>query len=70
MFFICVVVLMYNNSYLFFISLFFFFSGIMFQDITSLVSNHRVFKDTIDIFVDRYKNMGISVVAGNFSLHF
>ncbi|XP_057786900.1 adenine phosphoribosyltransferase 5-like isoform X6 [Salvia miltiorrhiza] len=38
--------------------------GIMFQDITSLVSNHRVFKDTIDILVDRYKNMGISVVAG------
>ncbi|KAK4488859.1 hypothetical protein RD792_004649 [Penstemon davidsonii] len=38
--------------------------GIMFQDITTLVSNHKVFKDTIDIFVDRYKDMDISVVAG------
>lgn len=37
----------------------------MFQDITSLVSDQKVFKDTIDIFVDRYKNMGISIVAGN-----
>ncbi|CAI9092684.1 OLC1v1027996C1 [Oldenlandia corymbosa var. corymbosa] len=38
--------------------------GIMFQDITTLMLNHKVFKDTVDIFVDRYKDMGISVVAG------
>ncbi|XP_050217205.1 adenine phosphoribosyltransferase 5-like [Mercurialis annua] len=38
--------------------------GIMFQDITTLLLDHKAFKDTIDIFVDRYKNMGISVVAG------
>ncbi|GER48446.1 adenine phosphoribosyltransferase [Striga asiatica] len=38
--------------------------GIMFQDITTLVSNHKAFKHTVDIFVDRYKDMGISVVAG------
>ncbi|KAL3633066.1 Adenine phosphoribosyltransferase 5 [Castilleja foliolosa] len=38
--------------------------GIMFQDITTLVSNHKAFKHTVDIFVDRYRNMGISVVAG------
>ncbi|KAH6774143.1 adenine phosphoribosyltransferase 5 [Perilla frutescens var. hirtella] len=38
--------------------------GIMFQDITPLFLNHKVFKDTVDIFVDRYKDMGISVVAG------
>ncbi|KAI5660479.1 hypothetical protein M9H77_29272 [Catharanthus roseus] len=38
--------------------------GIMFQDITTLLSNHEVFKDTIDIFVERYRDMGISVVAG------
>ncbi|XP_073136002.1 adenine phosphoribosyltransferase 5-like [Henckelia pumila] len=38
--------------------------GIMFQDITTLLLNHKVFKDTVDIFVDRYKDMGISVVAG------
>lgn len=38
--------------------------GIMFQDITSLLLNHKVFKDTVDIFVERYKHMGISVVAG------
>ncbi|CAA3023622.1 adenine phosphoribosyltransferase 5-like isoform X2 [Olea europaea var. sylvestris] len=38
--------------------------GIMFQDITTLVSNPKAFKDTIDIFVDRYRDMDISVVAG------
>ncbi|KAL2548586.1 Adenine phosphoribosyltransferase 5 [Forsythia ovata] len=38
--------------------------GIMFQDITTLLLNHKVFKHTVDIFVDRYKNMDISVVAG------
>ncbi|KAL3633591.1 Adenine phosphoribosyltransferase 5 [Castilleja foliolosa] len=38
--------------------------GIMFQDITPLFLNHKVFKDTVDIFVERYKDMSISVVAG------
>ncbi|OAY53654.1 adenine phosphoribosyltransferase 5 isoform X1 [Manihot esculenta] len=38
--------------------------GIMFQDITTLFLDHKVFKDTVDIFVDRYRDMGISVVAG------
>ncbi|XP_073119298.1 adenine phosphoribosyltransferase 5-like [Henckelia pumila] len=38
--------------------------GIMFQDITTLVSNHTAFKDVVDIFVDRYRDMRISVVAG------
>nr|XP_017234929.1 PREDICTED: adenine phosphoribosyltransferase 5 [Daucus carota subsp. sativus] len=38
--------------------------GIMFQDITTLLLNHKAFKDTVDIFVDRYRDMGISVVAG------
>ncbi|XP_057958120.1 adenine phosphoribosyltransferase 5-like [Malania oleifera] len=38
--------------------------GIMFQDITTLFLNHKAFKDTVDIFVDRYRDMGISVVAG------
>ncbi|KAJ9167725.1 hypothetical protein P3X46_019329 [Hevea brasiliensis] len=38
--------------------------GIMFQDITPLFLDHKVFKDTVDIFVDRYRDMGISVVAG------
>lgn len=36
----------------------------MFQDITTLLLNHKAFKDTVDIFVDRYRDMGISVVAG------
>lgn len=36
----------------------------MFQDITTLLLDHKAFKHTIDIFVDRYKNMQISVVAG------
>ncbi|KAF7150801.1 adenine phosphoribosyltransferase 5-like [Rhododendron vialii] len=38
--------------------------GIMFQDITTLLLNHKAFKDTVDIFVDRYRDMDISVVAG------
>ncbi|CAD5331389.1 unnamed protein product [Arabidopsis thaliana] len=38
--------------------------GIMFQDITTLLLDHKAFKHTIDIFVDRYKDMQISVVAG------
>ncbi|XP_065848419.1 adenine phosphoribosyltransferase 5 [Euphorbia lathyris] len=38
--------------------------GIMFQDITTLLLDHKAFKHTVDIFVDRYRDMGISVVAG------
>lgn len=39
-------------------------TGIMFQDITTLLLDHKAFKHTVDIFVDRYKDMQISVVAG------
>ncbi|XWS19106.1 hypothetical protein CRYUN_Cryun32bG0102700 [Craigia yunnanensis] len=39
-------------------------AGIMFQDITTLLLDHKAFKDTVDIFVDRYRDMDISVVAG------
>ncbi|KAL3511908.1 hypothetical protein ACH5RR_024625 [Cinchona calisaya] len=38
--------------------------GIMFQDITTLLLDHKAFKDTIDIFVERYRDMEISAVAG------
>ncbi|CAA6657516.1 unnamed protein product [Spirodela intermedia] len=38
--------------------------GIMFQDITTLLLDPKAFKDTIDMFVERYKDMNISVVAG------
>lgn len=41
-------------------------AGIMFQDITTLLLDHKAFKHTVDIFVDRYRNMDISVVAGTF----
>ncbi|GAA0147754.1 transferase [Lithospermum erythrorhizon] len=34
--------------------------GIMFQDITTLLLDHKAFKNTVDIFVDRYKDMNIS----------
>ena len=37
----------------------------MFQDITTLLLDHKAFKDTVDIFVDRYRGMNISVVAGS-----
>ena len=43
----------------------------MFQDITTLLLNPKAFKDTIDLFVERYKDKDISVVAGNYiSLNF
>ncbi|XP_010422210.1 PREDICTED: adenine phosphoribosyltransferase 4-like isoform X3 [Camelina sativa] len=38
--------------------------GIMFQDITTLLLDPKAFKDTIDLFVERYRHMNISVVAG------
>ncbi|KAJ4879831.1 hypothetical protein Rs2_36885 [Raphanus sativus] len=38
--------------------------GIMFQDITTLLLDTEAFRDTIDIFVERYKGKDISVVAG------
>ncbi|PIA33207.1 hypothetical protein AQUCO_04200155v1 [Aquilegia coerulea] len=38
--------------------------GILFQDITTLLLDPKAFKDTIDLFVERYKDKEISVVAG------
>ncbi|KAF3333874.1 adenine phosphoribosyltransferase 1-like isoform X3 [Carex littledalei] len=38
--------------------------GVMFQDITTLLLDPQAFKDTIDLFVERYKGKGITVVAG------
>ncbi|KAJ4965111.1 hypothetical protein NE237_016960 [Protea cynaroides] len=38
--------------------------GIIFQDITTLLLNPKAFKDTIDLFVERYRGKDISVVAG------
>ncbi|XP_073055758.1 adenine phosphoribosyltransferase 4-like [Primulina eburnea] len=38
--------------------------GIMFQDITTLLLDPKSFKDTVDLFVERYKSKNISVVAG------
>ncbi|KAI3726622.1 hypothetical protein L1987_66420 [Smallanthus sonchifolius] len=38
--------------------------GILFQDITTLLLDPVAFKDTIDLFVERYKDKGITVVAG------
>ncbi|KAJ4963393.1 hypothetical protein NE237_023332 [Protea cynaroides] len=38
--------------------------GIMFQDITTLLLDPTAFKDTIDLFVERYRSKDISVVAG------
>ncbi|KAJ1266074.1 hypothetical protein BS78_08G123200 [Paspalum vaginatum] len=38
--------------------------GIMFQDITTLLLNPKAFRDTVDLFVERYKDQGITVVAG------
>ncbi|KAF5755309.1 putative adenine phosphoribosyltransferase [Helianthus annuus] len=38
--------------------------GILFLDITTLLLDPKAFKDTIDLFVERYKQKDISVVAG------
>ncbi|KAF5740622.1 hypothetical protein HS088_TW11G00699 [Tripterygium wilfordii] len=38
--------------------------GILFQDITTLLLDPKAFKDTVDLFVERYKGKDISVVAG------
>ncbi|ERN02823.1 hypothetical protein AMTR_s00086p00140110 [Amborella trichopoda] len=38
--------------------------GIMFQDITTLLLDPQAFKNTVDLFVERYKGKNISVVAG------
>lgn len=38
--------------------------GILFQDITTLLLDPAAFKDTIDLFVERYRDKNISVVAG------
>ncbi|XP_071922967.1 adenine phosphoribosyltransferase 1-like [Coffea arabica] len=38
--------------------------GIQFQDITTLLLDPRAFKDAIDLFVERYKDQNINVVAG------
>uniref|UniRef100_A0A1D1Y392 adenine phosphoribosyltransferase n=1 Tax=Anthurium amnicola TaxID=1678845 RepID=A0A1D1Y392_9ARAE len=38
--------------------------GIMFQDITTLLLDPKAFRDTIDMFVERYRDRNISVVAG------
>ncbi|KAL1534213.1 adenine phosphoribosyltransferase [Salvia divinorum] len=38
--------------------------GIMFQDITTLLLDPKAFKDTIDLFVERYRDQNINVIAG------
>ncbi|VAI47260.1 unnamed protein product [Triticum turgidum subsp. durum] len=38
--------------------------GIMFNDITTLLLRPGVFKDALDMFVERYRGMGIAAVAG------
>nr|GMD98237.1 adenine phosphoribosyltransferase 4 [Ipomoea batatas] len=42
--------------------------GIMFQDITTLLLDPKAFKDTIDLFVERYKGKNISIVAGDINV--
>ncbi|KAL3812323.1 hypothetical protein ACJIZ3_013591 [Penstemon smallii] len=38
--------------------------GILFHDITTLLLDPTAFQDTIDLFVERYKDKNINVVAG------
>lgn len=47
---------------------FLYLAGILFQDITTLLLDTKAFRDTIDLFVERYKDKNISVVAGKLSI--
>ncbi|HRX15787.1 MAG TPA: adenine phosphoribosyltransferase [Spirochaetota bacterium] len=38
--------------------------GIQYRDITTLLQNGKAFKETIDIFHDRYINRSIDIIAG------
>lgn len=38
--------------------------GILFQDITTLLLDHKAFQDSINILVERFKDKNITVVAG------
>ena len=38
--------------------------GIMFRDITTLLKDREGFKDTIKVFVERYKDKEINIVCG------
>lgn len=38
--------------------------GILFQDITTLLLDHKAFQDSIDILVERFKDKNITAVAG------
>ena len=38
--------------------------GIMFRDITTLLKDTEAFKETIDAFVERYRNRSLDLVAG------
>ncbi|CAL9090267.1 unnamed protein product [Musa textilis] len=38
--------------------------GIMFQDITTLLLDPKAFRDTIDMFVERYRDQEITIIAG------
>lgn len=44
-------------------------AGIMFKDVTTLLLDHKAFHDTTDIFVERYRNKGITAVAGQPCAH-
>ena len=39
-------------------------AGIMFKDVTTLVLNPTAFKHTIDLFVEHYKDLNLTAVAG------
>lgn len=44
-------------------------AGIMFWDVTTLLLDHKAFKDTIDIFVERYQDQKIDVIVGELEFH-
>ena len=58
-------IFIYQSIYLsMYIYLYDSLTGIMFNDVTTLLLRPQVFKDTVDILAERYRDMGISAVAG------
>lgn len=41
--------------------------GIMFQDVTTVLLNPEAFRHSIDLLVERYRDMKVDVVAGGWA---
>lgn len=58
------MVLLYTEFLKNFSGIFGLCAGIMFWDVTTLLLDHKAFKDTIDILVERYRDQKVDVIVG------